>query len=57
MSRPKINGSFIQNVKQLSKRELVINLKNGEMLLLRAEPREYGDSAEITIKKLNEKSI
>jgi hypothetical protein len=56
MSRDKVNGSFIQNIKRMNKRELIINLKNGEQLLLRAEPTDYGYSAEITIKKI-EKEI
>lgn len=52
MSRDKIGGNFIQHIKRYNKRELVITLKNGEQLLLRAEPTDYGYDAEITINKV-----
>jgi hypothetical protein len=52
MSRDKLGGNFIRYIKRRNARELVITLKNGEELLLRAEPTDWGYDAEITISKI-----
>ncbi|MNK84462.1 hypothetical protein D3C87_1043110 [compost metagenome] len=55
MSREKLNGSQIHNIKRWNESKLIINLRSGEQLLLYSVPTDYGYSSEIKIKKLEEK--
>jgi hypothetical protein len=54
MSVPKIGGSYIKHIKKHSEQEMRITLKNGEILVLRAIPTNFGYDARIDIKKYEE---
>lgn len=54
MSVEKMNGSFIRYIKRYDNRNLIITCKNGDRLLLHANPTDYGYDAEIKIRKLED---